>query len=165
MPRVKVRRPSNFHTSAGGSMRLCASLLAVAVFASFALPAFAADPAQAHADYDRLQKWQFTSASIPLTQPITFTRDTATITLTSGSVHLMQPVSSGRVTGLVFEGDGHFTMTIPDRIEVMQLRRFSRKDITSVDQKFTQLVLRTSDDAIDKAFPGAAKEPFAKNAI
>jgi hypothetical protein len=146
-------------------MRLRASLLAVAVFASLALSAFAADPAQARADYDRLQKWQFTSASIPLTQPVTFTRDTATITLTSGSVHLMQPVSSGRVTGLVFEGDGHFTMTVPDRIEIMQLRRFSRKDITSVDQKFTQLVLRTSDDAIDKFFPAAAREPFAKNPI
>jgi len=143
-------------------MRLRASLL---IIAGIALPALAADPAQARADYARLQNWQFTSASIPLTQPVTFTRDNATITLNSGSIHLMQPVSSGRVTGLVFEGDGHFTMTIPDRIEVAQLRRFSRKDITSVDQKFTQLVLRTSDDAIDKAFPGAAKEPFTKNAI
>jgi hypothetical protein len=145
-------------------MRLRASLLTIAVFAGFALPVFAADPAQARADYDQLQKWQF-GAPIALTQPVTFTRDTATITLTSGSVHLMQPVSSGRVTGLVFEGDGHFTMTIPDRIEVAQLRRFSRKDITSVDQKFTQLVLRTSDDAIDKLFPGAAKGPFGKNSL
>jgi hypothetical protein len=146
-------------------MRLRASLLAVVVFAVLALPVRAADPTQARADYDRLQKWQFTSAAVTLTQPVTFTRDTATITLASGTVHLMQPVSSGRVTGLVFEGDGHFTMTIPDRIEVAQLRRFSRKDITSVDQKFTQLLLRTSDDAIDKAFPGAAKEPFTKSSI
>lgn len=146
-------------------MRLRASLLTVVVFAAFALPVLAADPAQARADYDRLQKWQFTVAPVTLTQPVTFTRDTATITLTSGTVHVMQPVSSGRVTGLVFEGDGHFTMTVPDRIEVAQLRRFSRKDITSVDQKFTQLVLRTSDDAIDKAFPGAAKELFTKNSL
>ncbi|MGA8807868.1 MAG: hypothetical protein WB973_08305, partial [Thermoanaerobaculia bacterium] len=146
-------------------MRLREALSAVAIFAIFAFPIHAADPSQARADYDRLQKWQFTAAAITLTQPVTFTRDTATITLNSGTVHLMQPVSSGRVTGLVFEGDGHFTMTVPDRIEVAQLRRFSRKDITSVDQKFTQLVLRTSDDAIDKAFPGAAKDPFTKNPL
>jgi hypothetical protein len=143
-------------------MRLSASLTAVAVFAVIAFPVHAADPSQARADCDRLQKWQFTAAAVTLTQPVTFTRDTATITLTSGTVHLMQPVSSGRVTGLVFEGEGHFTMSVPDRIEVAQLRRFSRKDITSVDQKFTQLVLRTSDDAIDKAFPGAAKEPIIR---
>src|SRR5258707_1344329 len=124
-------------------MRLRASLLTFCVLAAVSLPAFAADPAQARADHDRLQKWQFTAAPVTLTQP----------------------VSSGRVTGLVFEGDGHFTLAVPDRIEVAQLRRFSRKDITSVDQKFTQLVLRTSDDAIDKAFPGAAKEPFSKNSI
>src|SRR5438270_246433 len=146
-------------------MRLRASLSAVAVLALITFPVHAADPAQARADYDRLQKWQFTTAPVTLTHPVTFTRDTATITLNSGTVHLMQPVSSGRVTGLVFEGDGHFTMTVPDRIEVMQLRRFSRKDITSVDQKFTQLVLRTSEDTIDKAFPGAAKEPFARNSL
>jgi len=146
-------------------MRLREALSAVAVFAVIAFPVHAADAAQARADYDRLQKWQFTTAPVTLTQPVTFTHDTATITLTSGTVHLMQPVSSGRVTGLVFEGEGRFTMTIPDRIEVAQLRRFSNKPITSVDQKFTQLVLRTSDDSIDKAFPGAVKEPFTKNSI
>lgn len=143
-------------------MRLRASLLTSCVLAALSLPAFAADPAKARADYDRMQNWQFTAAPITLTQPVTFTRDSATITLTFGTVHLMQPVSSGRVTGLVFEGDGHFTMSVPDRIEVAQLRRFSRKDITSVDQKFTQLVLRTSDDAIDKAFPGASKDQIGR---
>jgi hypothetical protein len=144
-------------------MRLRASLLTIVVLAAVALPARTAETA-ARADYDRLQKWQFTGP-IVLSKPVTFTRDTASITLTSGSIHLMQPVSSGRVTGLVFEGDGHFTMTVPDRTEIAQLRRFSTKDITSVDQKFTQLVLRTSDDAIDKLFPGAAKDPFTRNSI
>jgi hypothetical protein len=144
-------------------MRLRASLLTVVVFAAVALPARTAETA-ARADYERLQKWQFTGP-IVLKQPVTFTRDTASITLTSGSILLKQPVSSGRVTGLVFEGDGHFTMTVPDRIEVAQLRRFSAKDITSIDQKFTQLVLRTSDDSIDKFFPGTAKDPFTKNSL
>ena len=146
-------------------MRLRASLLTIFVFIALSLPARGADPAQARADYEGLQKWQFTSAPIALAQPLTIARDVATITLTSGSVHLMQPTSSGRVTGLVFEGEGHFTMAVPDRIEVAQLRRFSRHDITSVDVRFTQLVLRTSDDAIDRFFPGGAKEPFAKNSL
>src|SRR5882724_8210846 len=153
-----LRRPRGF-------MPLRASVLTIFVFLALSIPAMAADPAHAKTDYEQLQKWQFSLAPITLTQPVTFVRDVATITLTSGGVHLMQPVSSGRVTGLVFEGDGHFTMGVPDRIEVAQLRRFSRKDITSVDQKFTQLVLRTSDDAIDKAFPSAAKEPFSKTLI
>jgi len=146
-------------------MRLRSSLLAVFVFLSLTLPVLAADPAQARADYDQLQKWQFAAVPIMLSQPVTIVRDTATFTLTSGSVRLMQPVASGHVTGLVFEGAGHFTMTIPDRIEVAQLRRFSRKDNPSIDQNFSQLVLRVSDDTIDKLFPGASKEPFAKTSM
>jgi hypothetical protein len=146
-------------------MRLRASLLTGFIFAALCSPAFAADPAQARGDYERLLKWQFSTIAIAITQPVTITRDTATFTLTSGNVHLMQPVSSGRVTGLVFEGDGHFTMTVPDRFEEAQLKRFSRKDITSVDERFTQLVLRISDDTIDKLFPGAVKEPFAKSSL
>ena len=45
-------------------MRLRASLLAVFVFAAFTSPVLPADPAQARADYERLQKWQFTSSPI-----------------------------------------------------------------------------------------------------
>ena len=52
-------------------------LLALALFASRGQ----ADPA---ADYAALQKWQFSSAAIPLPAGgITITRDTATWTLTS----------------------------------------------------------------------------------
>jgi hypothetical protein len=146
-------------------MRLRASLLTVCVAIALALPALGADPAQARADYDRLQKWFFTVDPIAVAQPLTFGRDVALFKLNSGKVHLMQPVSSGRVTGLVFEGDGQFTMAVPDKIEVAQLRRFSRHDLPSVDVHFTQLVLRVSDDTIDKLFPGAAKEGFAKNSL
>jgi hypothetical protein len=146
-------------------MRLRASLLIICVAVALALPAFGADPAQARADYDRLQKWLFTVDPIAVAQPLTFGRDVALFKLNSGKVHLMQPVSSGRITGLVFEGDGQFTMAVPDKIEVAQLRRFSRHDLSSVDVHFTQLVLRVSDDTIDKLFPGAAKEGFAKNSL
>jgi hypothetical protein len=120
-----------------------------------ALPTYAAtDPASsAAAEYAQLQKWQFATVAQPLTQPVTIVRDTATWTLTSGSVKLMQPTASGRVTGLVFEGEGAFRMTIPDRVELAQLRRFSgRKSLQSLEQKFTQLVMRVSDDSLAKLF-------------
>lgn len=146
-------------------MRLRASLLTAFVLVSLTLPAFGADPAQARADYERLQQWQFAVDPIVLTQPLTFGRDVALFKLLSGKVHLMQPVASGRVTGLVFEGEGQFTMAVPDPIEAAQLRRFSRRDLSSVDVRFTQLVLRVSDDTIGTMFPAAAKVGFAKNPL
>src|SRR6266568_1971116 len=130
-----------------------------------ALPLPAATPDQRKTDYDLLQKWQY-SAPVPLTKPVTITRDTAVFTLTSGSIALAAPTSSGRITGLVFEGDGRFNMTVPDKYELAQLRRFADAPLlTQIDEPMTQLVLRVSDDTIDKLFPGAAKAPFATNAI
>lgn len=140
-------------------MRKLLLLLALCV------PAHAATPDQWKADYDLLQKWQY-GAPIPLAKPITITRDTAVITLTSGTVALAAPAASGRVTGLVFEGAGRFNMTVPDKYELAQLRRFADAPLmTQVDEPITQLVLRVSDDTIDKLFPGAAKAPFDKNAV
>jgi hypothetical protein len=141
------------------------SLLALFVCAT-ALRLHAADPQQWKSDYESLQKWQYTATGVPLSKPVTIVRDTATFTLTSGTVKLAAPTSSGRITGLVFEGDGHFTMTVPDRYELMQLRRFANApQLEKIDEPVTQLVLRVSDDTIDKLFPGAAKAPFATNGI
>ena len=143
-------------------MRKFLALLAVCVGA---LPLAAATPDQLKNDYELLQKWQY-GAPVPLAQPVTITRDTAVFTLTSGTVALAQPTASGRVTGLVFEGAGRFNMTVPDKYELAQLRRFADAPLlTQIDQPITQLVLRVSDDTIDKLFPGAAKAPFAANAI
>ena len=147
----------------GAPLSLRASLL-TAFLVVFALPLLGADPAHARADYDQLQRWQFTIEPVTITEPLTIGRDVAMIKLLSGKVHLMQPVS-GRTTGLVFEGEGRFTMAVPDPIERAQLRRFSRHDISSVDVRFTQLVLRVSDDTIDKLFPAGAQVSWAKNAL
>jgi Peptidase family M1 domain len=118
-----------------------------------ALPVFALDPA---ADYARMQKWQF-SEGIPLAGPVTIARDTATWTLESGTVRLMEPLSDGTVTGLVFEGKGRLTMTVPDRFELAQLRRFAaKKELAQIDEPFTQLIVRSSDPALIKLFPGAS---------
>ena len=117
------------------------------------------------AGHQQLQKWQFTTQPIAITAPVTFSRDTATWTLRSGLVRLMAPLG-GRVTGLVFEGDGRFTMTVPDRIELQQLRRFTaRRDLQSIDASFKELVFRTSDDTIDRLFPNASRPPFAPNGL
>lgn len=124
------------------------------VLAALSVSALAAvDP---KTDYDRLQRWQF-SPPVPLPAGgVTLTRDTATWTLTSGTVRLMEPLADGTVTGLVFEGQGRFAMTIPDRYELAQLRRFTEKEeLSSIDQPFTQLVLRTTDRAILDLFPAA----------
>ena len=131
--------------------------LAVAVaVAVLALPLSALDATSARAEYDRMQKWQF-SPAVTLPAPVTFTRDTATWTLASGTVRLMEPLADGTVTGLVFEGKGTFVMTLPDRYELAQLRRFAKRPrIEALEQPFTQLVLRTSDANLAKLFPAAA---------
>lgn len=137
----------------------------VLILLALCVPAYGATPEQWKADYDALQKWQY-GAPIPLAKPVTLTRDTATFTLTSGTVALAAPTSSGRITGLVFEGDGRFNMTVPDRYELAQLRRFADAPLlTQIDEPMTQLVLRVSDDTIDKLFPGAAKPPFTTNGL
>ncbi|MHB0971135.1 MAG: M1 family metallopeptidase [Thermoanaerobaculia bacterium] len=115
-------------------------------------------------DYRSMQKWLFAPAA-PLAQGVTISTDTATWDLASGTVSLMQPVSDGAVTGLVFEGEGRFRMTIPDRVEVVQLRRFAgREDLAAIDVPFSKLVLRTSDRTIASKF-SRASEPFAPNPV
>jgi peptidase M1-like protein len=138
--------------------------VAVVLFSATALHA-AFDPSRAAADYAALQKWQYATAPIAITTPVTISRDTATWTLTSGSVYLTEPVG-GHATGIVFEGTGRFTMSVPDPNELAQLRRFAEKpQMQTIDEPFSQLVLRVSGDEIDKRFPGPAKPPFARNAI
>ena len=123
-------------------------------------------PASPQADYQKLQRWQYASQPIALSQPVTITRDTATWTLQSGTVRLAEPTSGGRITGLVFEGQGRFAMTIPDAVELAQIRRFAqRPDLRSLDQPFSEMVFRTSDATLDSLFGAAAKGPYASNSI
>lgn len=122
------------------------------------------DPKDARNEYTRMQKWLFSPAT-SLKAPVTLTRDTATWTFESGSVRLMEPAADGTVTGLVFEGKGRFKMTIPDRFEVAQLRRFTKRpDLQDLDQAFTQLVLRSSDPTIATLF-GAAGGPYTTHPL
>ena len=139
----------------------------VAVFAvTIALTAFGAlDPSDARSEYERMQRWMF-SEPVPLTAPVTLTRDTATWTFESGTVRLMEPASDGMISGLVFQGRGRFRMGIPDRYELAQLRRFTRQaDLEIIDQPFTQLVLRTSDPGVAKLFGDRTTSRYAPDSI
>jgi hypothetical protein len=102
----------------------------------------------ARATYDQLQKWQF-SAPVPLTAPLTFTRESATWTLDSGTIRVMQPTADGTSTGFIFEGRGRFRMAIPDPRERAQLRRFAKApQLEAFDQPITQLLVRTSEPLV-----------------
>lgn len=135
-----------------------------AAFGLFAFPLIAAiAPKDARAEYERLQKWQF-SQPVPLAAPVTLTREGATWTLQSGTIRTMEPAADGTLTGFVFEGDGRFTMAVADPYELAQLRRFTKRPkLEQFEQKFTQLVLRTSDADVAKSFP-ATSAPYASHA-
>lgn len=138
------------------SLVVCVVLLSVS--------SFAAEPSRVQSDYEAMKKWQFSTNTIPISQPVTIKRDTATWTLNSGTVALMQPITGGRVTGFVWRGEGRFAMTVPDRYEYIQLQRFTERPLPAFEDAITEMVFRASDETIEKLFPGAAGNgPFASN--
>ena len=140
--------------------------IAVVLIAFIAVSTRAADPKQSESDYQRMQKWQYGTQSIAISQPITIRSDTATWTLQSGNVRLAEPITGGRITGLVFEGQGRFTMTIPDGVELAQVRRFAqRRDLQSIEEPFTELLFRTSADTINRLFPDSNAASYSANSI
>ena len=99
-------------------------------------------------DYTQMLRWEFSSEAVPVPEGgIRFERDGATWFLETGRLYWMRPISNGRVTGLAFEGEGRFTMDVPDPVELSQLRRFAEEpELTRVDVPFEELVLRTSEE-------------------
>ena len=82
-----------------------------------------------------------------------WTIDTATWELSTGQIWLQEPTSSGKITGLVFEGRGRFRMGVPDSIELAQLRQFVEEpELEQIDYEFTHLVLR---------FAGQTQQPLS----
>lgn len=119
------------------------------------------------AEYVRMQVWKVAHTAIPVpAEGLTFVRDVATWRLESGSLRPLEPLADGFVPGFVFEGNGRFTMEIPDAFEQAQLRRFSGKaGLTQVDEPFTKLVLRTSTDLAGTLAPVAAGESFGVSSL
>jgi hypothetical protein len=116
-------------------------------------------------DYLNLTRWRFAAGQTPVpSEGLTITKDTAVWTLQTGNVRLMEPTGNGMVTGLVFEGKGRFVMTIPDRFEREQLRRFSgQPGLEMLDVPFTRLVLRTSSKMLAPYAADKSPGGFEKN--
>lgn len=131
------------------------------------LPAAAQTAQSLRDDYDRLQQWRFRSQPVAVPAGgLAWTVEGATWTFESGKVWLEEPTSGGVITGLVFEGKGRFQMAVPDAAELAQLRRFARKpDLASVDEPFTEVVLRTSGEMPVDAASLPAASGFAVNKL
>jgi hypothetical protein len=149
-----------------GLLRL--ALIALAFHLSTAAEELFSDSALQ--DYKHLLEWRFSKNPIRVPDGgISWSRDCATWTLESGRIWLMEPTSHGICTGMIFEGKGHFQMKISDPIEVEQLKRFSKKEVTSkIDEYFTTLVVRTPEKFISELFSlpdhrDYVPNPLAKN--
>ncbi len=127
-----------------GAVRLAALLGSAVLGAAPALVVAAEAP--------DLEDWQRLGEQLyrgPLSVPdggLEWRLDTARFVLENGRLWLLEPLDSGAVTGLVFEGSGRFEMSVPDAIELRQLRRFTNdRELEVVDQPFSRAVLRVSD--------------------
>lgn len=140
-------------------IRLARSLAGIAAACLLAAqPAPGQPAAVAAADYQRLLQARF-SGPLPLAEPIEWRVDTARFTLRSGQLWLMEPTADGVVTGLVFEGEGAFSLLVPDPVEKRQLPRFARNlEVDRLDETFDRMVLRGADltALLPAPFPAAA---------
>lgn len=136
--------------------RSAAIVSIVAATMLFVVPS-GADPLE---DYTRLQAWRFSVTPIGVPAAgLSWSRDTATWTLASGQLWMQEATADGTVTGLVFEGEGRFTMEIPDRFELEQLRRFRRDGkLERLELRFTKMVVRGSSLAALPLPPAAPAE-------
>ena len=96
------------------------------------------------ADYQSLLEWMFSSAPSALpSDGVAWKLDTAAWELDQGQVWYQRPTSGGRITGLVFQGSGRFHMSVPDPVELRQLRRFAADaELETLDEEFDALVVR-----------------------
>ena len=141
--------------TASSAAVLAAAVLAAAAPASTA----AADPAAtAAADHALLQQWRFGTCAVEVPEGgLTWSRDTATWTLESGRLWLMEPTAAGAVTGAVFTGQGRFVMSIPDPVEREHLARATANPARQgFAEPFSEAVIRFSDDPLSPLLAGAA---------
>lgn len=134
----------------------------VAVTTVLAAPS-RADPPE---DYTRLRAWRYSTApdAVPA-GGVSWSWDTASWSLASGRLWVQEATADGTVTGLVFEGEGRFTMEIPDRFELAQLRRFRGDDeLQRLEYRFTKMVVRGSSLA-DLPLPITAPSDVAANGL
>jgi hypothetical protein len=117
--------------------------------------------------YEQMRAHLFSSQPIMVpAEGITITRENATWVLESGTLRLMKPTDDGKITGLVFEGQGRFKMTIPHWVELEQIRRCSgNKNIQHVDEPIVKLVLRTPEPFLNDLITVPANTQYSPNSL
>jgi hypothetical protein len=78
-----------------------------------------------------------------------FTRDAATFTLDSGTLHLLTPVA-GRTIGAVFVGEGRVSILPPMEVERAQIRRVFETHSDTLTRSFEALVIIFADSSADE---------------
>ncbi len=119
-------------------------LAAVSLLPCVLVPAWGAQ-GPGMVDYETLQAGRFAGPTAVPAEGLAFELDGARWHLRSGQLWLMEPTSTGAVTGLLFEGDGVWEMEVPDPIELRQLRRFAEnRELEVLAADFGRLILRVS---------------------
>lgn len=117
-------------------------------------------PAQA---WNQALEWR-TSSPVPVPAGgITIPLDSAELRLDTGVLRVLEAVGGDAPSGFVFEGAGHFTMQVPDAVELEQLRRFTReKSLERIDTSVKRVVFRSSQ--VIEGLPAAAA-PFTPDKL
>lgn len=117
--------------------------------------------------YEQLSEWEFSQKPVPVPGGgIKIVRENASWLLERGQIWLMRPSPGGRITGLVFEGQGRFRMSIPHWVEKEHLRRCSgKKKYNELDESFGKLLVRTPEPVLDRLFNLSGSETFRKNSL
>ena len=117
----------------------CLLALAVSICLSSPVVATVADP------YERLREARFLGpVSLP-PEGLVLRHDVATWYLDQGEIWLLEPLETGAVTGMVFEGSGRFELVVPDGLERRQLKRFTEdEEIEEVSVAVDRMVLRSA---------------------
>ena len=96
-------------------------------------------------DYQQSRRLLYSSAIPVPAEGMAIGIDVASFVMRSGTFRALYPSEDGQITGMIFEGDGEMMMEIPDRVELEQLRRFSRDEtLDRVSTPFSRMVLRSS---------------------
>lgn len=103
--------------------------------------------------YEQLILWEYSAKPVAVpSEGIEFKKDDAIITLKKGKFWLMKPVLNGKVTGLVFEGEGTFFLPLPDPIERANYERHSKKGLLNrqdISLTIKKCVIRTTENIFE----------------
>ena len=145
---MRSRKRADFQASDRAWLTRCRAGLCVALvsatFAAAADDATEQTSSPALEEYDRMSRHLY-SAPVVLPEGGVVLELAGVRFHLDGEVRLAQPLRSGAVTGLAFEGAGRFEADVPDATELHQLQRFAEdEELVGFDHPFDRLVLRSA---------------------